>query len=88
MTDRWEKMISCATECTRCDNKLNPEDQRILSVYDHQSICMECKAAEEKRADYPVVSKTMIGQCMMETEVLYGDPEGYCFHHFYPYTCK
>ena len=30
----------------------------------------------------------MIGQCLAETELLYGDPGGYCFHHFYPFTCK
>lgn len=75
-------------ECTRCDTKLKPEDQRILSVYDHQPICMECKAAEEKRTDYPEASKEMIGQCMIQTEMMYSDPEGYCYHHFYPYTCK
>jgi hypothetical protein len=25
---------------------------------------------------------------MAETELLYGDPSGYCFHHFYPFTCR
>jgi hypothetical protein len=24
---------------------------------------------------------------MAETELLYSDPRGYCFHHFYPFTC-
>ena len=24
---------------------------------------------------------------MIETEVMYGDPGGYCFFHFYPFTC-
>ena len=27
-------------------------------------------------------------QGMAETELFYGDPEGYCFHHFYPFTCE
>mgnify|MGYP002261455984 CR=1 FL=1 len=22
-----------------------------------------------------------------EPEVAYGDPGGYCYHHFYPFTC-
>jgi hypothetical protein len=25
---------------------------------------------------------------MAETEVLYSDPQGYCLHHFYPFTCR
>jgi hypothetical protein len=49
---------------------------------------MECKKEEEARPDYEEVSKGMIGQCMAETELFYGDPGGYCFHHFYPFTCK
>jgi hypothetical protein len=24
---------------------------------------------------------------MASTELQYGDPQGFCFHHFYPYTC-
>jgi hypothetical protein len=24
---------------------------------------------------------------MANTEPQYGDPQGFCFHHFYPYTC-
>jgi hypothetical protein len=24
---------------------------------------------------------------MASTELNYGDPQGFCFHHFYPYTC-
>jgi hypothetical protein len=24
---------------------------------------------------------------MASTELHYGDPQGFCFHHFYPYTC-
>jgi hypothetical protein len=46
------------------------------------------KKEEGKRPDNAEVSKRMIGQCLAETELLYGDPGGYCFHHFYPFTCK
>jgi hypothetical protein len=48
---------------------------------------MDCKRKEEKRDDYEKVSKEMIGQCMAETEVMWSDPGGYCYHHFYPYKC-
>ena len=49
---------------------------------------MACKEEEEKRPDYEEISKQMIGQCLIDTEVQYGDPEGYCFHHFYPFKCE
>jgi hypothetical protein len=49
---------------------------------------MACKREEEKKADYAEASKKMIGTCMMETEVMYGDPGGYCYFHFYPFTCE
>lgn len=87
MKNLWENELSCAVACQRCNKKLAVKDQRILSVYDHQPICLTCKQAEEKRPNYPEVSKSMIGTCMMETEVMYGDPGGYCFYHFYPFTC-
>ena len=51
MKDNWEERVSCATECPRCSKKLDPKDQRILSVYDDQTICMECKKKEEERPD-------------------------------------
>lgn len=86
--DNWKENLMCAVACHRCDAGLKPDDQRILSVYDHEPICMTCKSNEEKRDDYESVSKEAIGVCMAETEVLYGDPKGYCFHHFYPFTCK
>jgi hypothetical protein len=86
--DQWEEKLACALVCQRCNGGLKPEDPRILSVYDHEPICMNCKAAEEKRDDYETVSRDAIGSCMAETEVMYGDPKGYCFHHFYPFTCK
>jgi hypothetical protein len=88
MKDRWENELACAVACHRCNTKLNADDQRILSVFDHQPICLTCKREEEKQSDYADVSKNMIGTCMMETEVMYGDPGGYCFYHFYPFTCK
>ena len=43
MKDNWQERISCAIECSKCAKKLNPEDNRILSVYDHQAICFDCK---------------------------------------------
>ena len=87
MPESWEEKLSCAVSCARCHRKLASSDERILSVYDHEPICMPCKREEEKRADYADVSKEAIGQCMAETEVLYGDPKGYCYHHFYPFKC-
>jgi hypothetical protein len=87
MSDRWDKKLACASQCHRCDRKLAPQDQRILSVYDHMAICMACKREEELRPDYASVSKEAIGQCLIDTELAYGDPGGYCFYHFYPFTC-
>ena len=77
----------CSTECTRCHKSLQPGDPRILSIYDHNPICMECKKNEERQADYEEVSKKMIGQCMIDTELKQEDPESYCYNHFYPYKC-
>jgi hypothetical protein len=87
MTDLWEERVSCALRCSRCNRRLGAKDQRILSVYDHEAICMECKKKEEARPDYEESSRNMIGQCMADTEGQWGDPGGYCFYHFYPYTC-
>ncbi len=86
--DKWEERLSCALACHLCGAPLGKDDKRILSVYDHEPICMACKKAEEQRPDYEAVSRETIGQCMAETEVLYSDPGGYCLHHFYPFTCK
>jgi hypothetical protein len=88
MADQWEENMACAITCSRCNAGLGPGDPRILSVYDHQPICIPCKKVEEKKPDYPEVSRYTIGQCMDMTELQYGDPKGYCFYHFYPYTCK
>jgi hypothetical protein len=87
MTESWNKKLACSTQCDRCRQKLGQKDQRILSVYDHQPICMICKKAEEKRPDYEAVSRAAVGQCMIDTELTYGDPGGFCFYHFYPFTC-
>ena len=87
MKDAWEERVSCATVCAACGETLGRKDQRILSVYDHQVICLDCKQKEEEKPDYQDVSKAMIGACMADTEIQYSDPGGYCFHHFYPYTC-
>ena len=87
MPDAWAEKLSCAIECQRCDRQLAPTDPRILSVYDHEAICTACKDDEEKRDDYEKVSKQTIGQCLIDTEMQWGDPQGYCYHHFYPFTC-
>ena len=87
MADSWESELACLLECPRCSQSIAPQDQRILSMYDHKPICMDCKKVEEKKADYEEVAKQMIGQCMIDTELAYSDPSGYCYHHFYPYTC-
>jgi len=88
MTVKWEERLACATECARCKKSLNSKDQRILSVYDHDAICRDCKKEEERRTDYEVTSETMVKQCLVDVELMQSDPGGYCFHHFYPYTCK
>ncbi len=88
MTEKWEDSLKCAASCPRCQAKLGGDDQRILSVYDHQPICMACKREEEKRPDYAEKSRQMIGQCMADTEMKWSDPEGFCYHHFYGYTCS
>lgn len=88
MEDKWEKELACAVVCSRCQNKLAAADLRILSVYDHQPICLDCKKGEEARPDYEKVAKQTIGHCMIDSEINYGDPSGYCYHHFYPFKCK
>lgn len=88
MQENWEKELSCANLCRRCQNPLETKDRRILSVYDHEPICMECKLEEERRPDYADVSKQMIASCIQETNKPYGNPASYCFHHFCPFKCK
>lgn len=87
MKDDWKEKMVCALTCSGCQQPLAPEDLRILSSYTHDPICMTCKGEEEQKPDYAEVSQQMIGQCMNETEILYGDLGSYCYHHFYPYKC-
>jgi hypothetical protein len=88
MKDQWESNLACAIVCPRCEGPLAADEHRILSVFDHQPICMNCKKEEEGKPDYPEVSQNMIGTCMSETEMQYSDPGGYCYYHFYPFSCK
>lgn len=87
MMEQWEKDLSCATECNQCDKELSQQDLRVLSVFDHQPICRECKSKEEAQPEYEDASKAMIAACLEKTGKPYGNPEGYCFHHFCPYKC-
>lgn len=87
MKDNWEEKLACAIACTSCGESIGPQDLRILSSYSHDPICMACKNEEEQKPDYAEVSQGMIGQCMAETEILYGDIGSYCYHHFYPFKC-
>ena len=88
MSADWKDKVSCATSCPKCRKELRPGDPRILSVFDDAVICMPCKAIEEKKPGYEEAAKKMIGQCMIDVEMSQSDPGGYCYHHFYPYSCK
>lgn len=89
MNNPWKDKTMCMVQCPRCDSPLSESDERILSVYDHEPICMTCKSEEEKRPDYEEVSRNMIGMCMVDTEMAYSmDPQGYCYHHFCTYNCE
>ena len=87
MREQWEKQLACLIVCPRCAGRLETSDDRILSVYDHEPICMSCKKEEEKRPDYPERSKQMIEQWMSESEINYGDLAGFCYHHFNVFKC-
>jgi len=43
---------------------------------------MACKNGEKERADCEEVSKQTIGQCMIDTELQYGDPRATVFTTF------
>ncbi len=88
MVDHWEETLRCANSCSICGVKLDPNQDRILSVYSHQPICLVCKRAEEKKKDYENTAKAMISECLMTEGKPYGDPKSYCFFHFCPYKCK
>ena len=85
MREQWEKDLACLIVCPRCSQNLENSEERILSVYDHEPICMRCK--KELKPDYPDRSKEMIEQWMTESEITYGDIAGYCYHHFNPFKC-
>jgi hypothetical protein len=87
MQENWKKQLSCADQCERCNKAFGKKDQRLLSIFDHKPICMQCKKEEEKRSDYEDRSKEMIATCIQETNKPYGDPASYCFHHFCPFKC-
>ena len=84
----WPEKLSCAVECQRCNRDMTPDEPRILSVYDHEAICMNCKKTEEQRPDYETISKQTIGQCLDASELRMNDPQGYCYHHFYSFYCR
>jgi hypothetical protein len=84
----WEKELSCAQECSRCNKPLEAKDRRVLSVIDHLPICVTCKKEEETRPDYEEASRQMMSECLEQTGRPYGDPAGYCFHHFCPFKCS
>ena len=88
MEENWEKQLACAKSCQQCGKSLQNKDRRLLSVYDHEPICMDCKNEEEKRPDFEDMSRQMIAACMETTNKPYGDPASYCFHHFCPFKCK
>ncbi len=83
----WEKDLACAAACGRCGRPFDGNDARILSVYDHRPVCLDCKREEERRTDYEDRSRQMIAGCIGETGKPYGDPAGFCFHHFCPFRC-
>lgn len=87
MREQWEKDLACLVVCPRCGRRMEAGDERILSVYDHEPICMLCKKEEEQRPDYPERSKQMIEQWMSESEINYGDLAGFCYHHFNAFKC-
>jgi hypothetical protein len=88
MDETWEKHLDCASICQRCRKPLGKKDPRILSVVDHQPICLDCKQSEEAQPEYSDQSKQMIAGCIAATGKPYGDTASYCFHHFLPFTCK
>jgi hypothetical protein len=60
---KWDEKLKKATECGRGKRVLGSGKQRILSVYDDEVLCSECKKAEEHRSNYEEVSKKIVGQC-------------------------
>jgi len=87
MNKPWQEKIACAVECNRCHKPLKADDERILSCYDHEAICMACKKTEEQRPDYKDISTHMIENCTIDLELKQSDPGSFCYSHFYPYKC-
>ena len=87
MSKDWKEKITCATECSRCHRALRADDERILSVYDHEAVCLNCKEIEEQRPDYKDAATRMIENCTIDLELKQSDPGSYCYSHFYPYKC-
>ncbi len=87
MNRSWKDVITCATECASCHKPLAPKDERILSCFTHEAICMSCKKKEEEQPGYEEASRKVIAQCRVEIEMKQSDPEGYCYNHFYSYKC-
>ena len=86
--ENWEKRLSCADACSQCGNQLKSKDRRVLSVIDHQPICIDCKRKEEKKPEYEDACRQMMVECTEQTGRPYGDPASYCFHHFIPFKCR
>lgn len=87
-TETWEKDLACSTACTRCGRDFGPREERILSVFDDGVICTACKREEEKRPDHAEASRQMVARCIGATGRPWGDPAGFCFHHFVPFRCR
>lgn len=85
MPGQWEKLLEFAEYCAICSEQFRGNDQRILSVYLHQPICMECKKEEEGQKDYTEASKVMLSECIYRAGQPYEEPESYCLYHFTPY---
>lgn len=52
------------SNCERCGEKL--EDRMVMSMFNMEIICMECKKKEMKRSDYPVAEEK-------KEEILFND---------------
>ena len=88
MEENWKEQLACAVVCQHCNMPLGQKDKRLLSVYDHQPICMDCKREEEKKPDYEDRTREMISACMETENRPYGSPASYCFYHFCPFKCQ
>lgn len=53
--------------CDRCGKDLS--GGRIMSMYNEDCICMECKDKEMKRPDYKEVSKKDMEECLRKYQI-------------------